>query len=236
MPIRRGGEEVSNRDGAALVLGGGRGSPGGGGMIPGSSGRFAIMSPDDYIGKGKGRDGGVVIEEQQQHDAAGGAMVAMGGGGGAAWEEAPAERKKWEEVPAERALVPSGDVLLMRSMREWEMRPAEVRLHERLAVGGFAEVFRGTWNGTTVAVKQLLERGPDVALRLREEVVVLARLRHPNLLLFMGWCPEPPLIATEFMRRGSLHNILRRNGGPLGGPRMHHAATSVVGQVHVDSP
>ena len=52
--------------------------------------------------------------------------------------------------------------------------------------------------------------------------------RHPNLLLFMGWCPDPPLIATEFMRRGSLHNILRRAAGALDGPRLHHAATCVA--------
>ena len=117
---------------------------------------------------------------------------------------------------------------MLNTMREWEIAPSDVQLHERVAVGGFAEVFRGTWNGTIVAVKQLLERGADVVTRLREEAVVLSRLRHPNLLLFMGWCAEPPFIATEFMRRGSLHNILRKNGGPLGGPRTHHVALSVA--------
>ena len=116
----------------------------------------------------------------------------------------------------------------VRAAAEWTIAPAELRLRERVAVGGFAEVFRGTWNGTTVAVKQLLERGPDVVDRLREEVLTLCRLRHPNLLLFMGWCADPPLIATEFMRRGSLHSILRGNGGHLGAPRTHHAAVSVA--------
>ena len=116
----------------------------------------------------------------------------------------------------------------VRAAAEWTIAPAELRLRERVAVGGFAEVFRGTWNGTTVAVKQLLERGPDVVERLREEVLTLCRLRHPNLLLFMGWCADPPLIATEFMRRGSLHSILRGNGGHLGAPRTHHAAVSVA--------
>ena len=54
------------------------------------------------------------------------------------------------------------DVALYHSMGEWEMRPSDLRLLERIAVGGFAEVFRATWKGTMVAVKQLLERGPDV--------------------------------------------------------------------------
>ena len=126
------------------------------------------------------------------------------------------------------SVITGAEAALSHAMREWEIRPSDVRLHERLAVGGFAEVFRGTWNGTTVAVKQLLERGPDVVRRMREEAATLARLRHPNLLLFMGWCADPPLIATEFMRRGSLHNILRRHGGPFNAPRTHHAATSVA--------
>ena len=163
------------------------------GAYPGSTGRFAIASPDDY--------------------------VQSGGSGGSG------SPKSHEQ---NRALVAGGDVPLLNTMREWEIAPADVQLHERVAVGGFAEVFRGTWNGTIVAVKQLLERGQDVVTRLREEAVVLSRLRHPNLLLFMGWCADPPFIATEFMRRGSLHNILRRNGAPLGGPRTHHVALSVA--------
>ena len=47
--------------------------------------------------------------------------------------------------------------------------------------------------GTLVAVKLLL--GVDDATRARfaGEVAVLASLRHPNLILFMGWCHEPHL-------------------------------------------
>ena len=175
---------------------------GGGGSIPGADGRFAIMSPDDYVGRGDGSGGSPGVGSP----AAGSAATNRDGA----------------------ASVRATDVALYHSMGEWEMRPSDLRLLERIAVGGFAEVFRATWKGTMVAVKQLLERGPDVVARLREEALVLARLRHPNLLLFMGWCAEPPLIATEFMRRGSLHNILRRNGGPLSPPRTHHVAVSVA--------
>ena len=45
---------------------------------------------------------------------------------------------------------------------EFLIDPEDVRLQERIAVGGFAEVFRGTWQGTVVAVKQLLERSSEV--------------------------------------------------------------------------
>ena len=40
---------------------------------------------------------------------------------------------------------------------EFRIDAKNVRLLERIAVGGFAEVFRGSYQGTLVAVKQLLE-------------------------------------------------------------------------------
>jgi len=38
----------------------------------------------------------------------------------------------------------------------------------------------------------------------------MLNLRHPNLLLFMGACMEPGkiCIVTEFMSRGSLHDLI----------------------------
>jgi len=129
---------------------------------------------------------------------------------------------------------PSNDAL----RTEFTIDPTDVRLQERIAVGGFAEVFRGTWQGTVVAVKQLLERTNDVKERLEQEVEVLAKLRHPNLLLFMGYCVDPPLICTEFMRRGSLHTILK--GGKVLQPERTHAVAIAVARgmsyLHSRSP
>jgi len=121
---------------------------------------------------------------------------------------------------------------------EFLIDPEDVRLQERIAVGGFAEVFRGTWQGTVVAVKQLLERSSEVKTTLEREVEVLAKLRHPNLLLFMGYCVEPPLICTEFMRRGSLHTILK-SGNVLEPARNHAVAIAVargMSYLHSRSP
>ena len=121
---------------------------------------------------------------------------------------------------------------------EFLINPEDVRLQERIAVGGFAEVFRGTWQGTVVAVKQLLERTTEVQSKLKQEVEVLAKLRHPNLLLFMGYCVDPPLICTEFMRRGSLHTILK--SGQVLEPERNHAIAIAVARgmsyLHSRSP
>lgn len=45
------------------------------------------------------------------------------------------------------------------------------------------------------------------------EVALLASLRHPNLILFMGYATQPHLaIVSEFMHRGSLFKVLRKGG------------------------
>jgi serine/threonine protein kinase len=42
------------------------------------------------------------------------------------------------------------------------------------------------------------------------QVNILASIRHPNIVLFMGVCLEPPCLVTEFCARGSLYDVLRK--------------------------
>ena len=54
-----------------------------------------------------------------------------------------------------------------------------------------------------VAVKVLLSDGAATRRAMEREAGVLALLRHPNLLLFIGFCAQPrPAILSEFMQRG----------------------------------
>ena len=41
----------------------------------------------------------------------------------------------------------------------------------------------------------------------------MAALRHPNVVMFMGLCLEPPCIVTEFCARGSLYDVLKKARG-----------------------
>lgn len=53
-----------------------------------------------------------------------------------------------------------------------------------------------------VAVKRLLTTDASTIERFVREIRLLARLRHPNLILFMGYCIAPELcIVQEFMVR-----------------------------------
>lgn len=41
----------------------------------------------------------------------------------------------------------------------------------------------------------------------------MVALRHPNVVMFMGLCLEPPCIVTEFCARGSLYDVLKKARG-----------------------
>jgi serine/threonine protein kinase len=61
-------------------------------------------------------------------------------------------------------------------------------------------------------------------------LLLLPGLRHPNLLLFMGFTIYPaPVILSEFMQRGSLFKIMRKRCGvPLDAKLQRSVALSVA--------
>ncbi|KAJ0981683.1 hypothetical protein J5N97_009938 [Dioscorea zingiberensis] len=85
---------------------------------------------------------------------------------------------------------------------------------ERIGLGSYGEVYRADWNGTEVAVKKFLDQDfdGDALDEFRREVKIMRRLRHPNVVLFMGAVTRPPnlSIVSEFLPRGSLYRILHR--------------------------
>jgi serine/threonine protein kinase len=94
---------------------------------------------------------------------------------------------------------------------EWEVDPSEIRLDGLLGSGSTAEVFRGIWHGTDVAVKRLRHSG-SLPKEFTREISVLVRLRHPNLVLFMGasTLASSPVIISEFCAGGTLFALLHQ--------------------------
>ncbi|NP_001234454.1 CTR1-like protein kinase [Solanum lycopersicum] len=94
----------------------------------------------------------------------------------------------------------------------WE----DLVLKERIGAGSFGTVHRADWNGSDVAVKILMEQDFH-AERFKEflrEVAIMKRLRHPNIVLFMGAVTQRPnlSIVTEYLSRGSLYRLLHKPG------------------------
>ncbi|GMH31601.1 hypothetical protein Nepgr_033445 [Nepenthes gracilis] len=97
----------------------------------------------------------------------------------------------------------------------WE----EITLGERIGLGSYGEVYHGDWRGTEVAVKRFLDQdfyGRSLA-EFGSEVCIMKRLRHPNVVLFMGAVTHPPnlSIVTEFLPRGSLYRLIHRPNNQL---------------------
>lgn len=90
---------------------------------------------------------------------------------------------------------------------------SELVLKENIGAGSFGTVHRAKWRDSDVAVKILMEQDFH-AERFEEflrEVAIMKRLRHPNIVLFMGAVTQPPhlSIVTEYLSRGSLYKLLR---------------------------
>ncbi|XP_059453116.1 probable serine/threonine-protein kinase SIS8 isoform X2 [Corylus avellana] len=102
---------------------------------------------------------------------------------------------------------------------ELEIQWEEITLGERIGLGSYGEVYRGDWHGTEVAVKKFLNQdiSGESLEEFKSEVRIMKRLRHPNVVLFMGAVTRAPnlSIVTEFLPRGSLYRLIHRPNNQL---------------------
>ena len=84
----------------------------------------------------------------------------------------------------------------------------ELTVGRHIGSGSYGSVFMGSWRGTSVAVKRFHGlKGASLKAFVDEATVVL-KLRHPNVLLFMGIVLEPVGLVTEFAVNGTLYALL----------------------------
>ena len=96
---------------------------------------------------------------------------------------------------------------------------ADVKLGVLLGAGSFGSVHAASWQGTEVAVKMPKisdVAGSQVAMmetllnKFKAEGDMMASVRHPHVVNFLGMCVEPLCIVTEQCSRGSLYSILEK--------------------------
>ncbi|EEQ98649.1 serine-threonine protein kinase, putative [Perkinsus marinus ATCC 50983] len=96
--------------------------------------------------------------------------------------------------------------------QSWEVDPAQLVIEEKVGSGITADVFRGTWRGTDVAIKKInwdpREFDSTVAA-FHRELMIMAKCRHPNLVLFMGAATKsaPLMMVCEFCEGGTLFDL-----------------------------
>eukprot|EP00873_Tetraselmis_striata_P010696 jgi/Tetstr1/430960/TSEL_020715.t1 len=78
-----------------------------------------------------------------------------------------------------------------------------------LGSGGFGSVFRGTLEGSPVAIKMLDEEGLQGRPEYRTEVELLARLRHRHIVAIYAACEERHAMVMELLEGGTLEDRLR---------------------------
>ncbi|XP_067883523.1 tyrosine-protein kinase fyna isoform X2 [Heterodontus francisci] len=96
----------------------------------------------------------------------------------------------------------------------WEILRESLILEKRLGQGCFADVWYGTWNGTTKVAVKTLKPGTMSPESFLEEAQIMKKLRHDKLVqLYAVVSEEPIYIVTEYMSKGSLLDFLKDGEG-----------------------
>ncbi|KAE9462878.1 hypothetical protein C3L33_05213, partial [Rhododendron williamsianum] len=82
----------------------------------------------------------------------------------------------------------------------------------KIGEGGYGPVFKCFLDHTPVAVKVLRPDAAQGRSQFQQEVEVLSCIRHPNMVLLLGACPEYGCLVYEYMANGSLEDRLFRRG------------------------
>lgn len=96
------------------------------------------------------------------------------------------------------------------SIEDWEIPADEILTGQRIGSGSFGTVYKGHWHGS-VAIKTLNVKDPTSAQlqAFKNEVAVLRKTRHVNILLFMGYVSKPQLsIVTQWCEGSSIYRHL----------------------------
>ncbi|KAI6707675.1 hypothetical protein NL676_010637 [Syzygium grande] len=100
-----------------------------------------------------------------------------------------------------------------------EIEEATRNFHPSLKIGegGYGSIYKGSLRHTPVAIKMLHSHSLQGPQEFQQEVDVLSKVRHPNLVTLIGACPEAWTLVYEYLPNGSLEDRLscRDNTTPL---------------------
>ncbi|XP_010519837.1 PREDICTED: U-box domain-containing protein 51 isoform X2 [Tarenaya hassleriana] len=165
--------------------------------------------------------------------------------------ELESQRRKQAEIKArreaeekDRALnaLAHNDVRYRKyTIEEIEEATERFANHNKIGEGGYGPVYKGKLDHTPVAIKVLRPDAAQGKKQFQQEVEVLSCIRHPNMVLLLGACPEYGCLVYEFMENGSLEDRLFRRGNspPLSwGKRFQVAAeiTTALSFLHHAKP
>lgn len=153
-------------------------------------------------------DSSMIEDAMRDHDSGGSSPNQSPTGWSQSQAKAPA--------PAQRERAPSPKTheknkIRPRDKRDssyyWEIEASEVYLNSRIGSGSFGTVYKGKWHGdVAVKILKVTDPTPEQLQAFRNEVAVLRKTRHVNILLFMGYMTKDNLaIVTQWCEGSSLY-------------------------------
>ncbi|KAJ4776941.1 ACT-like protein tyrosine kinase family protein [Rhynchospora pubera] len=113
----------------------------------------------------------------------------------------------------------------------WELDTNLLKIGNKVASGSYGDLYRGTYCSQDVAIKILKpERiNMDMQREFAQEVYIMRKVRHKNVVQFIGACTKPPslCIVTEFMAGGSVYDYLHKQKGVFKPPALLRVAIDV---------
>ncbi|GMH23648.1 hypothetical protein Nepgr_025491 [Nepenthes gracilis] len=114
---------------------------------------------------------------------------------------------------------------------DWEIDPRQLKFGNKVASGSYGDLYKGTYCSQEVAIKVLkTERiNTDLQKEFAQEVFIMRKVRHKNVVQFIGACTKPPslCIVTEFMSGGSVYDYLHKRKGTFKLPSLLKVAIDV---------
>ncbi|GAV78579.1 ACT domain-containing protein/Pkinase_Tyr domain-containing protein [Cephalotus follicularis] len=113
----------------------------------------------------------------------------------------------------------------------WEIDSSQLKFENKVASGSYGDLYKGTYCTQEVAIKVLKpERvSADMLKEFSQEVYIMRKIRHKNVVQFIGACTRPPnlCIVTEFMAKGSIYDFLHKQKGVFKLPSLLKVAIDV---------
>ncbi|CDY37074.1 BnaA04g26520D [Brassica napus] len=99
----------------------------------------------------------------------------------------------------------------------------------KIGEGGYGSIYVGTLRHTQVAIKILNPKSSQGPVEYQQEVDVLSKTRHPNIITLIGACPEGWSLVYEYLPDGSLEDRLtcKNNSPPLSWQNRVRIATEI---------
>ncbi|KAF7844531.1 U-box domain-containing protein 33 isoform X1 [Senna tora] len=127
------------------------------------------------------------------------------------------EAEELRKKPAEASSTRMPQFFLEFSFPEIEEATNNFNLSLKIGEGGYGSIYKGILRHTEVAIKMLHPNSLQGPSEFQQEVDVLSKLRHPNLITLIGACPESWTLVYEYLPNGSLEDrlICKDNTPPL---------------------